>query len=111
MQIEVNLALKAGLERDPLRSVLERAPERLPSELAAVDRFAEAVVTATQTEGGLRGRLRQRYGEEALVELALAIATCRAFPIIKRALGYGRSCAAVPIRLADKVESGLRKAG
>ena len=39
------------------------------------------------------------YGDRGLVELALAIASCRVFPITKRALGYGTSCAAVTIEL------------
>jgi len=40
-----------------------------------------------------------QQGIEELIEMALAIATCRVFPTIKRALGYAVSCSAVAVRL------------
>ena len=58
-----------------------------------------AVVSASGEEDALRERIRQRYGEEALVELALAIAVGRIFPTTKRALGYSRSCALVTVHV------------
>jgi len=69
----------------------------LPDDLADVHRFATAVVTASGEEDALRETLRQRHGEEALVELALALASCRVFPEVKRALGFAKSCAIVPL--------------
>jgi len=92
VQIELNLARKAGVARDTLESVMEETPQRLPSDLANVYQFTEAVVKATGEEEGLRQRLRERYGEEGLVELSLAMASCRFFPIMKRTLGYSKSC-------------------
>lgn len=47
----------------------------------------------------ISGRLRERYGEEGLVELALAIASARVFPVTKRALGYALSCSKVEVRV------------
>src|SRR5260370_41116536 len=47
----------------------------------------------------LRERIRLRYGDEGLIEMALAIATCRGFPTIKHALGYAVSCAAEEVRV------------
>jgi alkylhydroperoxidase family enzyme len=99
VQIEVNLAKKDGLPLDQLRLVLDRKPEALPEDLADVYRFAEAVVTASGDEREFRERIRARHGERALVELSLAIASCRTFPIIKRALGYATRCALVEIKI------------
>jgi alkylhydroperoxidase family enzyme len=99
VQIEVNLARKAGVPADVLRAVLDRRPENLPEELADAYYFSEAVVQATWQEDPWRERIRQRYGEEALIELALAIAACRVFPITKRALGYATSCARVEVQV------------
>ena len=58
------------------------APSRrsLPADLAEAYRFAEAVVTQSGDEAGLRERIRQRHGEAGLVEMAMAIAVCRMFP-------------------------------
>lgn len=99
VQIEVNLARKVGVAAEHLRSVLDRKPDELPDDLADAYRFAEAVVTANGDESSWRERIRQRHGEEGVVELALAIASCRVFPITKRALGYSVSCSAVEVRV------------
>jgi hypothetical protein len=82
-----------------IRAVLAARPDELPAELADVFHFAEEVVTASGDEGPYRERIRERYGEEGLVELALAIAVCRVFPVTKRALGYAKSCAAVSVQV------------
>lgn len=99
VQIEVNLAKKDGLSTDTLKAVLESRPEDLPDELADAYRFAEAVVGATGDEDEIRERIVARHGEAALVELAMAIAACRFFPITKRALGYAKSCSVTKIEM------------
>jgi alkylhydroperoxidase family enzyme len=98
VQIAVNQAKKAGVAPEILRAVLDRNLDGLPEELGDAYRFAEAVVTRNGDENALRERIRLRYGDEALIEMALAIASCRVFPITKRALGYAVSCSAVPVR-------------
>lgn len=97
VQIEVNLALKDRVPAEVLRAVLNDRPQDLSNDLADVYRFAMAVVGLTGDEGPLRDRLRERYGSEGLVELALGIAAARVFPITKRALGYAASCSLVEI--------------
>ena len=82
-----------------VNAVLNNRPEELTPELADVHRFAKAVVEASGGEEELRQRLRERYGEEGLVELALGIAAARVFPVTKRALGYATSCALVEVKV------------
>lgn len=98
LQIEVDRALKARVEPGVVREVLAGRPEGLPADLSDAYRFAESVVAATWDEGEFRERIRARHGEEGLVELALAIAAARSFPVIKRALGRAVSCRNVEIR-------------
>jgi alkylhydroperoxidase family enzyme len=100
VRIEIRLAKKAGVPIDVIRAVVARTPERLPERLADVYRFTESVVTARYDEDELRGRIGKAYGDAALVELALAIAACRVFPTVKRALGYATSCAKVDVAAA-----------
>lgn len=99
VQTEVNLAKKGGIDTATIKAVLESRPEDLNEELADAYRFAEAVVGATGEEGPIRDRIVTRYGEPALVELAMAIAACRFFPIAKRGLGYAKSCSATKIEM------------
>jgi alkylhydroperoxidase family enzyme len=99
VQIAVNQARKAGVPAELLRAVLDGNLDALPEELRDAYHFAEAVLTVNGHEDTLRERIRLRYGDEGLIEMALAIATCRVFPTIKRALGYAVSCSAVAVRV------------
>ena len=99
VQIEVNLALKDGVPADVIRAVLNGHPEDLQPALADVYCFAKAVVEASGGEEELRQRIRETYGEDGLVEMALGIASARVFPVTKRALGYAKSCALVEVRI------------
>ncbi len=99
VQIAVNQAKKAGVPAELLRAVLDGKLDALPEELREAYRFAEVVLTANGEEGAWRERIRLRYGDEGLIEMALAIATCRVFPTIKRVLGYAVSCSAVAVRV------------
>lgn len=99
VQILMNMARKEGVPAAPLQAVLDRRPEDLPDELADVYRFAEAVVAATWDEGEYRERIRERYGDEGLIELAYGIASSRVFPTVKRALGYAQSCSRVVVHV------------
>ena len=99
VQIAVNQAKKAGLSTELLRAVLDGKLDGMPEELTDAYHFAEAVLTGNGEEDAWRERIRLRYGDEGLIEMALAIATCRVFPTIKRALGYAVSCSAVTVRV------------
>jgi alkylhydroperoxidase family enzyme len=99
VQIAVSQANKAGVSAEILRAAVDGNLEDLPEELKDACRFAEAVVTANGQEDALRERIRRRYADERLIEMALAIASCRTFPTIKRTLGYAVSCSNVAVRV------------
>jgi alkylhydroperoxidase family enzyme len=99
VQTVVTLARKEGVAAETLRAVLDRRPGALGGDLEAVYRFAEAVLENTGGEGELREVLRERYGDEGIVELATAITRGRFYPTLKRALGYATSCALVEVRV------------
>jgi alkylhydroperoxidase family enzyme len=99
LQVAVNLAKEDGVEPAILQAALAGKVEELPESLQDVYRFAESVVLADGEEGNYRERVRKVFGETGLVELALAISTCRVFPTLKRALGHAKSCAAVRVEV------------
>lgn len=92
VQIEVNLAKKAGLEPRLISAVLRQRPEELPQALADVFYSTKAVVEHTGDERPFREKLRGRFGDEGLVDLGAAITMARVFPTMKRALGFAASC-------------------
>jgi alkylhydroperoxidase family enzyme len=98
VQIGVNFSRRDGVSKEILRAVLDRQPDRLPPKLADVYRFAESVVAGADDDA-LRQRVRNHYGDEALIEMGLAMAVGRTFPVVKRTLGYAKSCALVKIEL------------
>ena len=109
VQIEVNLARKDGVSPQIIRAVLDRQPRDLPVELNGVYRFTEAVLDRTGDDECLRDQLRNIYGNEAVVELALAIATARFFPTAKRALGYAKSCSLEPVQVNVALARGVNR--
>jgi AhpD family alkylhydroperoxidase len=92
VQIGVNLARKAGVSREILEAVVRRAPETLPADLADVYRFAEAATLNAPELDDFRERVRDRYGDAGLIEIALAVAMHRVYPTLKRGLGFAKSC-------------------
>jgi alkylhydroperoxidase family enzyme len=99
VQTVVDSALEDGVPIDIVRAIVDGHVDALPEELAETYRFTDAVIRATYDEGDLREKLRRRWGDEALVELALVISGCRAYPITKRVLGYAQSCSKVVVRV------------
>lgn len=98
LQIEVNLAKKAGVDPALLQLILDEKVDQLPEDVAEAYRFATEVMEKRDPEE-LRNQLQKRYGEEGIIELSMAIAICRVFPTTKRGLGYAKSCSAVTVEV------------
>ena len=96
LQIAVNVALKSGVNRELVRNAAQGREELLSPELRDVYRFAQRQANR-QDDDAARDRLRARYGDEGLIELALAIGSARLFPAVKRTLGFAKSCSLVRV--------------
>lgn len=103
LQIAVNMATQEKTPLDVVQAVLDRRADDLPEDLAEVYHFTEAVVCHSGAEEPLRETIRQRWGDEALIELAMGIAASRVFPTVKRALGYAVSCSRVQVAVPEAV--------
>jgi len=99
LQIEINLAKRDKMKPSLIRAAVNGKTDEMPEQLADVYRFTHAVVKRSGDEDMYRERIRELYGEEGLVELAMAIAVCRIFPATKRALGFAKSCSDVHVHL------------
>ena len=100
LQITVDFARADEVDPNLIQWVLDRKVDRLPPQLASVYRFVEAVCEQNQQSETYRIELEQELGHEAMVDLALAIATTRVFPTIKRGLGFATSCSKVTVKVA-----------
>ncbi|MFC4257772.1 hypothetical protein ACFOZ5_01865 [Marinobacter lacisalsi] len=101
VQVEVNLGVRDNVAPEILQAVIDRRPDQLPANLQIVYEFVGALVGKTGNDEELRQAIRRDYGEEGLVELALAIGASRFLPSVKRTLGYGKACSLVEVRLPE----------
>lgn len=97
LQITLNLARQQGVSAELIRATLDGHCENIHSELADVYAFSKSVISG-HDDAGLRDKLRVRFGDRGLIELAYAIASARIPPTVKRVLGFAKNCSAVEIR-------------
>lgn len=96
LQLVVDMAIERGANAGDLRTALEG--DHAAAGLAGLGyRFALAAIADNDTLETLRREVRERFGEKAVVSLAITAATGRAWPVIKRGLGHGKVCQAVEI--------------
>ena len=99
VQICVNMARAEGVPASVIQDALYARVDRLPTDLADVHRYAQAVCSWEGDLDDARERIRRKFGDEGVVDLALAIASARVFPVTKRALGYAESCSLAAARV------------
>jgi hypothetical protein len=99
VQAVVNQARAEGVGAAVLNAVLESRAEELPDLLAEIHRFARAVVEAAPDAGDRADALKRRIGSAAQADIAVAIASARVFPTLKRALGHAVSCSKVEVKV------------
>jgi AhpD family alkylhydroperoxidase len=101
VQIHVNLAAKAGIERRHIKAALDNRVTELPADLKLGFCFGRVVSENDPMLLEKGGAVEARFGRKALVDLALAVALARFYPTVKRALGHSRSCSATAIEIPD----------
>ncbi len=99
LQINVDFALQDGVAPEIVEKAVF-APETLSRDQSLIYRFAEAVAANTDDIELLRAALSDRLAPAIMTELAIAIASTRVYPALKRGMGHSKSCAAVKIDLA-----------
>lgn len=86
IQVNLRMAVEAGVERDLLLTLLDH-PDRLAPELRDVRDHAFDVSTKTTPDKDRVARLRDVYGRDGFAELSVCLAGCRLFTTVKRSLG------------------------
>jgi AhpD family alkylhydroperoxidase len=101
VQIHVNLAAKAGIERRHIKAALENRLPDLPPDLKLGFCFGRVVSENDPMLLEKGAAVEARFGRKALVDLAMAVALARFYPTVKRALGHSRSCSVSAIEIPD----------
>jgi len=97
VQLVVNFAREAGVAPSDISAVLRHDAEGMSADAALGFRFAEAVVWRLPEEDELRDAVRAQWGEKGVIDLALAIAVGRVFPMTKAGMGYAKACQRVSV--------------
>lgn len=90
-QLNLRMAVESGVDRELLRTVLER-PQALPPVHRLAYEHAQAVVRGENGDPEVVRALEKALGSAAFAELCVAIVGSRIFPALKRALGQEHAC-------------------
>lgn len=97
-QIGIDIAVKGGVDRNVLRAILAGDTAAMGPTAALAYRFAQASLDRDMEKADpLRDEIVRRWGDKALVAIALTITTARMYPTLKYALGYGKTCSKVTV--------------
>lgn len=93
VDIGLAYARRDGVTADALWDLARGRFESLPGDAALAARFAAAILASDPGALALGEEIEKRFGRAARLELALAAATSRIFPVVKRGLGLAGACA------------------
>ena len=96
-QLAVTTAEREGVPPAVLRGILAGDEQAMGENAALGVRYARAVLAHDPQADALREQIVQRWGERALLSLALGIAAARVFPTVKYALGHGKTCSRIRV--------------
>lgn len=86
-------ALADGVAREAVNAALAGSPPAGAPALASA--FGRALAANAPEVGALGDAIEAAHGRAVRTELALTAATVRAYPALKRGLGYAQACSAV----------------
>lgn len=96
-QLVVNMAREAGVAGDQLTAVLTRDEAAMSAATRLGWRFATAVCERLESEDEAREAVRQAWGDAGLIDLSLAVAVGRVYPMTKAGLGFAKECRMVNV--------------
>jgi hypothetical protein len=98
LQIAVNQALADGVSPVMISAAVAGGAALDAKRRLYLD-FGRAVSANLPEAEELRLRLAEKLSPAAMVDLAIAIASARVFPALKRGLGHAKSCSLVQIKV------------
>ncbi|HET6338186.1 MAG TPA: hypothetical protein VFG30_33415 [Polyangiales bacterium] len=96
-QLMVTTAEKAGVSAETLRALIRGDDAALGPDAHLAVMFTRAVLQRDPEADVWRERVRERWGRRAVISLAFALVAARAYPTLKYALGFGKTCSRVTV--------------
>jgi len=96
-QLMVTMAEQDGIPADVLRAVATGDDAALPDDVRLGVRYARASLARTPEADELRARIMDIWGRRGLLSLAFSLVASQAYPTLKYALGYGRTCSRLEV--------------
>ncbi len=85
-----------GVDRGLLNEMLA---SRVDGDLGTSFAFGQAIASQSEAAFELGDRLEEKFGRTVRLELAMAAATVRAYPGMKRGLGLTKACSLTPLEV------------
>lgn len=99
-QLMVQMAEMEGIAPSILQGILTGDEKAMGPTATLALQFALAVLARDSRADSLREQIATRWGQRAVLSLALAMTGTRLYPAVKYALGHGQACAM--IKVGDK---------
>ena len=96
-QLNVTMALKAGVDGKQLAAVLANDEAAMSDDVKLAVRFARASLAHSLEADEYRDEIVKRWGKEGLFSLTFGLTAARVYPTVKYALGYGKACSRVTV--------------
>lgn len=101
LQIDIDLAMRAGVAPDLIRAVVEHRRDAIHDEtLRSIYDLVQAAVTMQPVAEAI-DTVTEKLGQRALTDVAVAVALSQFFPVLKRVMGHATSCQATPPNFAQ----------
>jgi hypothetical protein len=91
------MALRHGMASQAVSALLRGDLEQAGADAELGFRYGIAVATNSNDALALSEAAVNRFGKQALVSLAYAVASTRVYPTLKRGLGHGVACTKITI--------------
>jgi hypothetical protein len=96
-QLNVTMALQAGVDGRQLAAVLARDEAAMSDDVKLAVRFARTSLAHDPEADVHRDEIVKRWGKRGLYALTFGLTASRVYPTVKYALGYGKACSRIVV--------------
>ena len=92
LQLTIHMAREVNMAVEQISAVLKGDESAMDNDVALAYRFAASVLAQSPDADQHRSQIQEKWGDQGVIELTLALHVVRLYPQIKRALGFDSTC-------------------